>query len=211
MRAKRPSAAKTRMPQLCRRVLAGTSGEANPLNHPSPLETIRSEDDRSDYRKPDGNSTLPCSPLWTGARQAAQSGSQLRISASQKPLEREKRNAQRRRPVFRKAPPSRDAFDFHISHKNHWTAEKKMYRVLTSYGTTARSSCGRQATRALVRPVYQPIQTVGAKKDRTRRHSGPDGSGCSVGASRARDQNLRVSHGGRRQSLSGHCPARADH
>ena len=67
MKAKRPSAAKTRMPQLCRRVLAGTSGEANPLNHPSPLETIRSEDDRSDYRKPDGNSTLPCSPLWTGA------------------------------------------------------------------------------------------------------------------------------------------------
>ena len=39
-----------------------------------------------------------------------------------------------------------------------------MYRVLTSYGTTARSSCGRQATRALVRPVYQPIQTVGAEK-----------------------------------------------
>ena len=67
MKAKRPSAAKTRMPQLCRRVLAGTSGEANPLNHPSPLETIRSEDDRSDYRKPDENSTLPCSPLWTGA------------------------------------------------------------------------------------------------------------------------------------------------
>ena len=27
----------------------------------------------------------------------------------------------------------------------------------------------------------------------------------------ARDQNLRISHGGRRQSLSGHCPARADH
>ena len=38
--------------QPCRRALAGTSGEANPLNHPSPLETIRSEDDRSDYRKP---------------------------------------------------------------------------------------------------------------------------------------------------------------
>lgn len=52
-------------------------------------------------------------------------------------------------------------------------------------------------------PVYQPIQTVGAEKDRTRRHPGPDGSGRSVGASRARDQNLRISHGGRRQSLQG--------
>ena len=76
----------------------------------------------------------------------------------------------------RRCPP-RMPSNFHISHKNHWTTGKKMYRVLTSYGTTARSSCGRQATRALVRPVYQPIQTVGAEKDRTRRHPGPDGSG----------------------------------
>ena len=88
-------------------------------------------------------------------------GRQLRISASQKPLERD---TQRKGPVLRKALPPRMPSNFHISHKNHWTTEKKMYRVLTSYGTTARSSCGRQATRALVRPVYQPIQTVGAEK-----------------------------------------------
>lgn len=94
-----------------------------------------------------------------------------------KPLERD---TQRRGPVLRKALPPRMPSNFHISHKNHWTTGKKMYRVLTSYGTTARSSCGRQATRALVRPVYQPIQTVGAEKDRTRRHPGPDGSGRSV-------------------------------
>ena len=141
---------------------------------------------------------FPAPSLDGVAWQAARAGRQLRISASQKPLERD---TQRRGPVLRKALPPRTPSNFHISHKNHWTTGKKMYRVFTSYGTTARSSCGRQATRALVRPVYQPIQTVGAEKDRTRRHPGPDGSGRSVGASRARDQNLRISHGGRRQSL----------
>lgn len=55
------------------------------------------------------------------------------------------------------------------------------------------------------------FKRLGQKKIGHAGHPGPDGSGRSVGASRARDQNLRISHGGRRQSLSGHCPARADH
>lgn len=209
MRAKRPSPDVPAWDQPCRRALAGTSGEANPLNHPSPLETIRSEDDRFDYRKPDGNSTLPCPPLWMGSHGRRPGPA----DSSEYPPVKSRWSGIRRGGDLsseRRCPP-RMPSNFHISHKNHWTTGKKMYRVLPSYGTTARSSCGRQATRALVRPVYQPIQTVGAEKDRTRRHPGPDGSGRSVGASRARDQNLRISHGGRRQSLSGHCPARADH
>ena len=173
------------------------------MNHPSPLETIRSEDDRSDYRKPDGNSTLPC-PLSGWGRMAGGPGRQTAPNIRQSKAAGAGYAEEGTCPPKGAAP--RMPSNFHISHKNHWTTGKKMYRVLTSYGTTARSSCGRQATRALVRPVYQPIQTVGAEKDRTRRHPGPDGSGRSVGASRARDQNLRISHGGSvkaYQALSG--------
>ena len=130
---------------------------------------------------------FPAPSLDGVAWQAARAGRQLRISASQKPLERD---TQRRGPVLRKALPPRTPSNFHISHKNHWTTGKKNCIEYSPHmETTAWSSCGRQATRALVRPVYQPIQTVGAEKDRTRRHPGPDGSGRSVGASRARDQN----------------------
>ena len=53
------------------------------------------------------------SRLDGGAWQAARAGRQLRISASQKPLERD---TQRRGPVLRKALPSQDAFELpHLS------------------------------------------------------------------------------------------------
>ena len=56
---------------------------------------------------------FPAPSLEGVAWQAARAGRQLRISASQKPLERD---TQRRGPVLRKALPSQDAFELpHLS------------------------------------------------------------------------------------------------
>ena len=145
-----------------------------------------------------------------GARQAAQSGSQLRISASQKPLEREKRNAQRRRPFFRKLRPPGCLRLPHLSQELLDGREKNCIGVLTSYGTTARSSCGRQATRLSSAQCTNRFKRLGQKK---------------IGHAGTLDpmaQGVLLVLLGHATKISGylmagaskpirHCPARADH